>query len=66
MPVRIEVFDLQGRLIRRLADQRYEPGQWSVDWDGRDSRGNRVAGSVYLCRMLAGSFHEQRSMVLLP
>jgi hypothetical protein len=60
------VFDLWGRLVRRLADARYEPGRWSAAWDRRDTEGRSVAAGVYLYRMLAGSFHGQRKMVLLP
>ena len=34
-------------------------------WDGRDQRGEQVAGGVYLYRLQAGSFAEAGKMVLL-
>jgi hypothetical protein len=64
--VRIEVFDLQGRLVRRLADGPYQPGQWSVEWDRRTERGRRARAATYLYRMVAGEFREQKKMTLLP
>ena len=63
--VRMEVYDMQGRLVRRLADGWYEAGKWSVDWDRRDTHGNSVPAAIYLYRMTAGSFREQKKMVLL-
>jgi hypothetical protein len=64
--VRLEVFDLQGRQVRTLADGGYPAGRWSVDWDRRDDRGRRASPGIYLYRMSAGTFREQRKMVLLP
>jgi hypothetical protein len=63
--VRLEVFDLQGRLVRVLADRGYEPGYHSAEWDRRDQSGSSVGAGVYLYRLRAGAFVEQRKMVLL-
>jgi len=64
--VRLEVFDLQGRRMRSLADATYAAGRWSVEWDGRDAVGNRVAPGIYLYRMEAGAFRAQRKMAVMP
>jgi hypothetical protein len=64
--VKLEIFDLQGRMIRRLADQTYGAGRWSIQWDRRDGGGSTARPGVYLYRILAGQFHDQRKMVLLP
>jgi flagellar hook assembly protein FlgD len=64
--VKLEVFDLQGRRLRTLTNAAYGAGRWSVDWDQRDSNGNRMSPGIYLYRMNAGSFGAQRKMVLLP
>ncbi len=45
--VRIAVYDLAGRLVRRLCDEDLEAGLYTRTWDGRDSRGNSVASGVY-------------------
>src|SRR5262249_48931439 len=54
--VRLEVFDLQGRLVRSLADGPYVAGTWTVEWDGHDRSGNGAAPGIYLCTMTAGAF----------
>jgi hypothetical protein len=53
--VSLEVFDIAGRSVRRmLGGVPFEPGEHSVDWDGRDSAGRGVAPGVYLARLDAG------------
>jgi hypothetical protein len=64
-PVRLEVFDLQGRLVRTLAEAQFPAGFHALDWDHRDGRGHGVGAGVYLYRIQAGSFGDQKKMVLL-
>ncbi|HEV8151074.1 MAG TPA: T9SS type A sorting domain-containing protein [Gemmatimonadales bacterium] len=64
--VRLEVFDAQGRLLRRLADATYQPGRWSVEWDCRDASDRLAGPGIYFYRMATGSFRDQKKMVLLP
>jgi len=51
----LAVYDLQGRMVRELAD-----GQWlgagshRIDWDGRDRKGRQAASGVYLVRGRSG------------
>lgn len=49
--VRIAVYDLSGRLVRRLAQGFRASGPQSVAWDGRDRTGRRVASGVYQVRV---------------
>ena len=53
-PVRIEICDSIGRVVRVLVDAVGEAGTHVARWDGRDDRGWRVASGVYLCRMRSG------------
>ncbi|HTK30639.1 MAG TPA: T9SS type A sorting domain-containing protein [Candidatus Saccharimonadaceae bacterium] len=64
--VKLEIFDLQGRMIRRVADQSYGAGRWSIEWDLRDGSGSTVHPGVYVYRIQAGVLHDQKKMVLLP
>jgi hypothetical protein len=65
VPVKLEVFDLQGRRVRVLTDRTLEPGYHSVEWDRRDGSGSMAPAGVYLYRLTAGTFVEQKKMVLL-
>jgi murein DD-endopeptidase MepM/ murein hydrolase activator NlpD len=49
--VRVSIHDPAGRLVRRVADESYDPGRHALEWDGRDSRGSEAAAGVYLVRL---------------
>jgi hypothetical protein len=63
--VRIAVYDLNGRLVRVLADEVRPPGEHDAVWDGRNEKGLFVGSGVYFCRMQAGSVNETRKLVVL-
>lgn len=63
--VAVEVFNVQGRLVRRLFKGVFGIGQRSVLWDGRDDSGKEVASGVYFCRVVTGEGRRTKSMVLL-
>jgi hypothetical protein len=51
--VRIRIFDVAGRLIRRLAHNEPSPSSGALLWDGRDDDGNRVRIGMYIILMEA-------------
>ncbi len=64
--VRLEVYDLSGRLLRTLIDGERQPsGRYAVLWDGRDGRGSQVASGVYFYRLVADGEALTRKMILL-
>ena len=51
-PVEVLIYDLQGRLVRRLAEQRaLSTGSYGIAWDGRDEQGDIAPPGVYLARL---------------
>ena len=63
--VRLDVYSLDGRLVRTLVDGPVSAGPHNEVWNGRDDRGFNVASGAYLYRMTAGTQVEIRRMVLL-
>jgi exo-1,4-beta-D-glucosaminidase len=63
--VRLAIYDLGGRLVRRLVSGRYPAGAHGTAWDGRDSSGRRVASGNYLARLEAGGKVEVVRMGLV-
>jgi hypothetical protein len=49
--VAFEVVDMAGRMVARIPGRRWEAGTWSVDWDGRTSRGTQAAPGIYFVQM---------------
>jgi hypothetical protein len=63
--VRLDVFDVGGRLISTLVDGDLNAGSHSVVWDGRNSRGDNVASGLYFYRLTSDSDIATRKMTLL-
>lgn len=64
--VKLEVFDLQGRLVRVLSDRTWEAGRWTVEWDRLGPNNRQVRPGVYLYRIKAGAYRSQKKMTVLP
>jgi hypothetical protein len=48
---RLELYSVDGRLVRRLLDQQFSAGQHQVGWDGRDESGRDVPSGTYIYRL---------------
>ena len=64
-PVRVSVFDVQGRFIRRLVERSLPAGTHDVVWDGMDQGGRKVSSGVYFARLEALAQVKEHKMVLL-
>jgi photosystem II stability/assembly factor-like uncharacterized protein len=58
--VRLVVYDLLGREVKVLMDERKEPGRYQVEFDGA-----KLSSGVYICRMTTGEFVESKRMLLM-
>jgi len=62
---RLEIFDLRGRLVRRINGGSVANGRVSVVWDGRDGAGRRAPGGLYLYRVASGREQASGRLLLL-
>ncbi len=60
----LDVFDLRGRLVRRLLQRAAVAAAGSVAWDGADRTGRALPSGVYLVRLKTGG-HEAVQRVTL-
>ncbi|MCB2229820.1 T9SS type A sorting domain-containing protein [bacterium] len=63
--VNIEIFDVLGRRVRLLVNDRKSAGAYRVTWDGTDQCGKPVSTGVYLYRIQAGDYVKSRKMLLI-
>lgn len=64
--VHIDVFDTAGALVRNLiAGEQVSAGSHTVDWQGCQDDGRRVAAGVYLVRMRAAGIDQTKAVTLL-
>jgi hypothetical protein len=64
-PVRVAIYDVAGRLVKRIAEGVYSAGRYNLHWDGRDTRGRSVNAGVYFCRLETQDLSQTRKMVYL-
>ena len=63
---RLAVYDVRGRLVRLLHQQRpLNAGSHEIAWDGRDQLGHEVAGGVYFVRLDAAGTPRIRKVTIL-
>jgi hypothetical protein len=53
--VELKIYDMAGRLVTTLVNEKKAPGNYMVQWDGRDETGKLVATGVYFYRLQVGS-----------
>ena len=63
--VTLSIFDVTGRLVKRLVDEHQERGPHSITWEGLNDEGAGVASGIYFYRMTVGKETISRKMVLL-
>jgi len=56
----LSVFDVTGRLVKQLTNEKLKPGVYEVDFNA-----SGLPSGVYFYRMNAGSFSDTRKMILL-
>ncbi len=63
--VTLDIFDLQGRRVRRLLDQRMEAGRARAVWDGLNDQGDQAPSGVYFAHMSSGDQRVSVKVVLV-
>lgn len=61
VPVAIEIYDLSGRLVRRVYEGEDPVGEYSHVWDGRDDSNGLVPPGLYLYRLVVDVQSEQET-----
>lgn len=63
--VTLNVFDLQGRRVRKLLEGYLTAGQTEVVWDGTTARGDQAPSGVYFAQLSGGGLRALTKVVLL-
>ena len=63
--VRLEIFDVRGRRVRRLLDGPMPAGESYVRWDGRDQNGGALASGIYFAHLVTSSGESSKKLALV-
>ncbi len=63
--VHLAVYDILGREVVRLVDERLEPAYHQVTWNGRTAHGMDVPTGIYIARLVTPQYTRSIKMLLL-
>ncbi|MFH1050356.1 MAG: DUF3160 domain-containing protein [bacterium] len=63
--VNLNIYDLEGNLIKQLLNKHLPSNNYSVKWDGTDTFGNKVISGVYVYTFQIGEMQESGKTVLI-
>ena len=63
--IRLDVYTIQGQLVRTLYEGLQKAGHHQVLWDGRNATGARVSSGIYLYRIQASQNVVTKKMIML-
>ncbi|MDZ4806444.1 MAG: FlgD immunoglobulin-like domain containing protein, partial [Candidatus Eisenbacteria bacterium] len=61
--VTLGIYDITGRLVRRMTHGRLPAGPHRLDWDGRTESGGTATAGVYLVRLEAAGGRVEGKVV---
>ena len=62
--VSIQIFDMNGRLIKALANTELQQGIHKLRWNANDEKGNAVSPGIYFLKMQTAGYTETKKIVV--
>jgi len=63
--VKITIYDVAGREIFKLVNEKQNAGKYTAKWDGLDKSGRKAASGLYIYKIEAGHFSKTNKMILI-
>jgi flagellar hook assembly protein FlgD len=63
--VSIKIFDMQGELIKILAEAQMQAGAHEILWNAKDKKGNAVNAGIYFLKLEAGNYSQTKKLVVV-
>jgi hypothetical protein len=63
--IRVRIYDLKGRLVKRITQAAKSAGQHQLVWNGLDETGMPAASGIYVCEVTSDSGKAVTKLVLL-
>ena len=59
------IYDMRSRLISEIYQPVMKAGTYSIDWDGKNKKGNGISAGRYICRISDGANTSTTNFVIL-
>ncbi|MCJ7458236.1 MAG: T9SS type A sorting domain-containing protein [candidate division Zixibacteria bacterium] len=61
----LKIYNILGQLVKTLVDEEKLPGNYNINWNGKDDSGEEVASGIYFYQLKAKDYTDTKKMVLL-
>ena len=62
---RIDIFNIQGKLINTIADQTLEAGEYYIDWHGTSAKNAPLPSGIYMVRLSGNHQYINTKVIIL-
>ena len=52
--IKLEIYDIQGKLIKTFIDKKPQAGVYKIIWNGDDLNGKEIQAGIYVVRLISG------------
>jgi hypothetical protein len=63
--VQLRIYNTLGVLVRTLVDEVIFPGEYAIEWNGKNANGEAVASGIYIFQFISGEFRATKRMTML-
>jgi hypothetical protein len=53
--VSISIINANGKILRMILNKKMQPGEYILQWDGKDEAGKRAASGIYMASITVGN-----------
>jgi len=65
LEVKIIIYNTRGQIVKEIPVGEQNPGNYRIEWDGKDSKGQALPTGIYCIRMIAGKDYYQTKAILM-
>ncbi len=63
--IKLEIYNVAGKLVRTLINATFAKGNYEVTWNGTDNNSNNVASGLYFSRLEGENINKVKQLVLI-
>ncbi len=63
--VSLKIYNTAGQAVRTLVNENKKVGNYTVNWDGKNDKGNKLSGGVYFYTMQVGDYKSTKKAIVL-
>jgi len=63
--ISLKIYDIRGRLVKRLLEERLSKGDYRIEWNGKGREGKKLTGGVYFLKLETPTQSIIKKVILL-